>query len=114
MSEQWETVQIPKRQRVLVDERDMGFCRMCGKFVGGRRAIHHINFGGDRQGMGGRRDHDLPNLVSLCYLPGDNDCHQRAHSEKERWRPLLTAVVTIPANTTALQLERWSRRRKDQ
>lgn len=105
-----ETKDIPAAVRAEVDARDLGFCRMCGKFLGGRRAIHHIWFGGDRQGMGGRRHHDVANLVSLCYLPYDNDCHQRAHSQKDRWQQLLTDVVNEPRNVTALQLDRWRRR----
>lgn len=102
-----ETVAIPERMRRAVDQRDCGFCRMCGKFLGERRAIHHIFFGGDLQGMGGRRSHTLDNLVSLCWLPGDKDCHQRAHSRKHYWQPLLAEVVTSQRNVTALQLSRW-------
>jgi hypothetical protein len=105
-----ETLSIPTRLREQVDARDGGFCRMCGKFLGLRRAIHHIWFGGDLQGMGGRRKHELNNLVSLCYLPGDNDCHQRAHSRKHHWQPLLTQVVTQPNRVTATQLSRWAAR----
>lgn len=107
-----ETLAIPQRLRDEVDARDGGFCRLCGKFLGGRRAIHHINFGGDVQGMGGRRSHTLDNLVSLCYLPGDMNCHQRAHSRKSYWQPLLTAVVTRTDRVTALQLSRWQTREK--
>ena len=107
-----ETLEIPQRLRDAVDERDKGHCRMCGKFLGGRRAIHHIFFGGDLQGIGGRRHHALENLVSLCYLPGDNNCHQRAHSNKTYWQGLLLAVITRQGNQTATQLSRWARRRK--
>lgn len=107
MSRDQETLDIPQRLRNAVDERDGGFCRMCGKFLGGRRAIHHIFYGGDRQGMGGRREHYLENLVSLCYLPGDMDCHQRAHSNKHHWQPILAAIVQRPDHLTALQLSRW-------
>jgi hypothetical protein len=82
---------------------------MCGKFLGERRAIHHIHFGGDLQGMGGRRKHELDNLVSLCWLPGDMDCHQRAHSVKHYWQPILAAVVTRTDHITALQLARWKK-----
>ena len=110
MSRDKETLDIPQHLRDAVDERDGGFCRMCGKFLGGRRAIHHIYYGGDRQGMGGRREHYLANLVSLCYLPGDMDCHQRAHSRKHHWQPILAAVVTRNDHITALQLSRWMSR----
>lgn len=106
-----ETLAIPKALREAVDHRDAGFCRMCGKFLGQRRAIHHIFFGGDLQGMGGRRLHELHNLVSLCWLPYDNDCHQRAHSSKGLWQPFLAAVTTHPTKITAVQLKRWHARR---
>lgn len=108
---QRETVAIPAARRAEVDQRDGGFCRMCGKFLGERRSIHHIFYGGDAQGMGGRRDHDLSNLVSLCWLPGDGDCHSRAHSRKTHWQPLLAQVVASANNVTALQLARWERRK---
>lgn len=107
-----ETVAIPKAARDAVDDRDQTFCRMCGKFLGERRAIHHIFFGGDLQGMGGRRNHDPNNLVSLCWLPGDNDCHMRAHSYKSYWQPYLAEVATAQRRTTAMQLARWDRRAK--
>lgn len=106
-----ETLAIPEHLRSAVDERDGGFCRLCGKFLGQRRAIHHIFYGGDLQGMGGRRSHYLENLVSLCWLPGDMGCHERAHSNKPYWQPLLAAVITRENKVTALQLARWARRK---
>lgn len=105
-----ETLDIPAVLREAVDARDGGFCRMCGKFLGERRAIHHIFYGGDLQGIGGRRHHALDNLVSLCWLPGDMDCHVRAHSRKSYWQPLLAAVVTRTDKITAFQLARWSKK----
>lgn len=105
-----ETLDIPQHLRDAVDERDGGFCRLCGKYLAGRRAIHHIFYGGDLQGIGGRRSHYLDNLVSLCWLPGDSNCHQIAHSSKPMWQPLLAAVVTRPDRITALQLRRWTKR----
>lgn len=105
-----ETLAIPQYLRDAVDDRDVGFCRMCGKFLGERRAIHHIYFGGDVQGMGGRRHHELDNLVSLCWQPFDNDCHQRAHSRKSFWQPLLLQVITCPNRVTALQIARHQAR----
>lgn len=107
-----ETLAIPQKLRDAVDARDAGFCRLCGRFLGERRSIHHIYFGGDLQGMGGRRKHELDNLVSLCWLPYDNDCHQRAHSRKAYWQEYLSAVLAQPLKTTALQLARWDARRK--
>jgi 5-methylcytosine-specific restriction endonuclease McrA len=105
-----ETVAIPIQLREAVDTRDRGYCRMCGKYLGERRAIHHIDYGGDRQGMGGRRRHALDNLISLCWLPYDNGCHDRAHSNKAKWLPLLQLVV-MTDGVTATQLARWRKRR---
>lgn len=81
---------------------------MCGMFLGQRRAIHHIFYGGDLIGIGGKRSHQLDNLVSLCWLPGDNLCHQRAHTSKHIWQPLLAAVVAAEPmiRTTAMSLRR--------
>jgi 5-methylcytosine-specific restriction endonuclease McrA len=105
-----ETVEIPQALRAAVDARDRGFCRMCGKHLGERRCVHHIDYGGDAQGMGGRRRHDLSNLVSLCWLPFDNGCHARAHSNKPLWQPLLQLVIRTDG-VTATQLARWRKRR---
>lgn len=110
MSAHSETVAIPQSVRQAVDERDRGVCRFCGKFLGPRRAIHHIDYGGDTQGMGGRRNHEVSNLISLCWLPGDGDCHQRAHSDKAYWLPILTEVAIRAGNVTALQLSRWNQK----
>lgn len=109
-----ETVAIPQAMRDAVDARDGGFCRLCGKFLGARRAIHHIYYGGDAQGMGGRRNHDLNNMVSLCWLPGDMGCHERAHANKPYWQPLLAEVVTREQRLTAIQLARWQRNRRNE
>jgi hypothetical protein len=74
--------------------------------------IHHIYYGGDLQGMGGRRRHSLDNLVSLCWLPGDMGCHERAHSNKGYWQPLLSAVINdYRGHITAFQLARWTRKK---
>lgn len=110
MSGNQETLEIPQWCRREVDQRDCGFCRMCGKYLGERRAIHHIFFGGDRQGMGGRRHHDPAEMVSLCWLPGDNDCHQKAHAHKDWSQRYLPLALANPGRT-ALQLSRWDRRR---
>jgi hypothetical protein len=106
-----ETLAIPQKLRIAVDARDRGFCRMCGKYLGERRAIHHIVYGGDKQGMGGRRQHHLDILVSLCWLPYDNDCHARAHGNKAVWERVLLMTVKTEG-VTALQLIRWMKRRK--
>lgn len=111
MSAQDETTAIPERLRKAVDARDRGYCRMCGKYLSGRRAIHHIDFGGDAQGMGGRRRHEIDNLVSLCWTPYDNGCHERAHSNKAKWQPLLRKIV-LTEGVTVAQLMRWSKRRR--
>jgi len=106
-----ETVEIPDLRRKEVDERDQGFCRFCGKQLDKRRGIHHIRFGGTDQGTGGRRNHSLDNLISVCWLPPDavdgTTCHQRLHADKYRWLGLAAQAAVTPG-LTVLQLERWN------
>lgn len=103
-----ETLAIPARVRAAVDTRDGMHCRVCGRFLGERRALHHIEYGGDERGMGGRRSHVAEEIVTVCWMPGDGDCHRIVHSDKGRWQPLLRAVVHL-SGVTALQLQRWAR-----
>lgn len=102
-----ETLEIPDAVRREVDERDGTCCRVCGKYLGERRALHHIRYGGDTVGMGGRRKHDPNEIATVCWLPGDNDCHQIVHSNKAEWMPLLLLAVKR-RSVTARQLQRWS------
>jgi hypothetical protein len=103
-----ETLQIPADVRAAIDARDAGFCRVCGQFQGERRAIHHVIYGGDARGMGGRRVHNVEEMVTVCWVPGTLDCHSRVHSNKGLYQPLLLEVVTKPG-VTVLQLLRWAR-----
>ncbi len=105
-----ETLAIPQAVRDEVDERDAGHCRFCGRWLGPRRALHHIEYGG----VGLRRLHAVGNLVSICWLPGDpaprrTPCHQVAHSAKHLWIPYLL-TCTQRTGVTALQLRRWELR----
>lgn len=104
---QTETTQIPDAIRLEVDGRDQLRCRMCGKYLGDRRALHHIMYGGDAQGMGGRRLHEAWNLITVCWLPGDNGCHNRIHSNKKLWQPVALAAAETPG-VTMLQIARWN------
>lgn len=103
MSSREESLQIPKDLRLEVWERDGGACRRCGQTSG--LVLHHVHYGGDTQGMGGRRLHRLDNIVTLggAY---SHDCHQVVHSDKGLWVPLLDQVIATPG-VTALQLRRW-------
>jgi hypothetical protein len=105
-----ESLSIPTSVRDAVDERDKGHCRMCGRFLGERRAHHHVIYGGDDRGMGGRRRHVVDEIVTICWLPWDGGCHDRAHSDKHRWQGLLLEAARRPG-VTAFQLERWRRAR---
>ena len=105
-----ETLAIPQRLRNAVDERDQGYCRVCGQYAGERRAIHHIEYGGDKQGMGGRRRHAIDNLVTVGWL-FEHDCHSVVHSNKRLWVPVLQAVVEH-TGVTGLQVIRWRKRRE--
>lgn len=78
---------------------------MCGKFLGDERAIHHIIFGGDARGMGGRRIHNLEEMITLCWMWGGN-CHDRAHREKKKWQEILLYCATR-RGVTAFQVARW-------
>lgn len=104
-----ETLAIPNAVRALVDERDQQHCRVCGKYLADQRALHHIRYGGDRQGMGGRREHGLDNLITVCWMWAGN-CHDLVHSAKGVWLPLLEQTITVPG-VTAMQLRRWQQRR---
>ena len=106
-----ETLAIPAALRQEVDERDGMHCRVCGKHLGEARALHHIAYGGSRQGMGGRREHDLNNLITVCWMWGGN-CHDLVHSNKGLWVPLLQQTLQRPG-ITALQLRRWQSRLKE-
>jgi hypothetical protein len=100
-----EDLDVPDKVRTLVVTRDASCCRICGRFVE-HPALHHIMFGGDARGMGGRRRHDPDEMVVLGSY-GAHDCHTNlAHRYKARFQPLLLEVVTM-SGVTALALERW-------
>lgn len=99
-----EALDIPASIRTAVWERDLSFCRVCGKFLGEKAGLHHIHYGGDYTGMGGRRQHYLDNIVTVCWLPGDPGygampCHQRVHSDKGLWVPVLEQLVAGTGQT---------------
>lgn len=102
-----ETLAIPARLRFDIDERDQGVCRVCGRYEGERRALHHIEYGGDIVGMGGRRHHREDNLITVGWL-FERDCHSIVHGNKRLWIPLLQAAIANPG-TTARQHLRWRR-----
>jgi len=101
-----ETLAIPDAVRRIVDDRDGMHCRVCGKYLGDERALHHIIYGGDRRGFGGRRVHDPDEIVTVCWMWGGN-CHDRVHGDKSTWQPLLLQVVQR-RGVTAMQLKRWA------
>jgi 5-methylcytosine-specific restriction endonuclease McrA len=109
-SAQKETLDIPAAVRRAVDQRDGSHCRVCGRFMGDARALHHIIYGGDERGTGGRRVHNVDEIVTVCWMFG-SDCHSLVHSNKKLWQPLLLQVVQTPG-TTAMQLKRWSERNR--
>lgn len=99
-----DSLEIPASARKAIYERDGGICRMCGIFCGpGWYDVHHIIFGGDQRGVGGRRIHNVDEMVSLCRT-----CHSKAHARKLHWQPMLSLVVKRPG-ITAFQLARWQR-----
>lgn len=103
-----ETRGIPAELRAQVDERDGFMCRFCGRGIGERRVIHHIHYGGDVVGTGGRRRHELNNLITLCGS-WDGKCHLKVHADKKVWQPILAALVEAGVQSmTALALRRAS------
>ena len=105
-----ETLAIPDRVRQLVDARDNKTCRVCGQYLGDERALHHIVYGGSDRGFGGRRVHNPDEIVTVCWMWAKN-CHDMVHADKDRFQPLLLAIVKT-SGITALQYERWTRRRR--
>lgn len=104
-----DSLDIPTSVRKEIFERDGGICRMCGTLPTWPTAeIHHIIYGGDQRGMGGRRVHNVDEMVSLCRL-----CHLRAHNRKGYWQPILLRAVQCPG-VTAFQIARWARARDAQ
>jgi hypothetical protein len=94
---------IPFDVRKSVDERDGRFCRCCGTYAGTARELHHVVYGGSVRGMGGRRVHNVDEIVTLCGL-----CHHtRVHAQKKRWDDLLLEVIREWPGFTAMQVERW-------
>ena len=101
-----ESLAIPAEVRRQVDERDQSFCRVCGQYLGpDRRALHHIVYGGDDIGMGGRRVHNPDEIITVGWLPNE-DCHSIVHSNKRVWQPILLAIVNRKG-VTAFQYKRW-------
>jgi 5-methylcytosine-specific restriction endonuclease McrA len=105
-----ETLAIPPDVRDLVDARDGRHCRVCGRFLGSERALHHITYGGDDRGMGGRRVHDPDDIVTVCWMWRGN-CHDRVHQQKKVFQPLLKQVIHRPG-ITVLQMLRWNAKQK--
>lgn len=102
-----ETLAIPADVREQVYQRDKGRCRVCGELLK-VPGIHHIIYGGDRRGTGGRRVHNPDEMVTIGWTFPDKNCHLIVHSSKRLWQPLLLEVVSKPG-ITALQLLRWKR-----
>ena len=95
-----EDALTPTGVRAAVNARDGFHCRICGVFED-RNALHHIEF---RSGGGADT---VANLITLCWLPWQPDCHlQRAHRRKRFWQPILRELVATPG-ITGLQLVRW-------
>lgn len=111
MSAASESKAVPIAIREEVDARDGFHCRVCGEFLGKeRRALHHIDFGGDAVGIGGRRRHAVDNLLTVGWL-GKQDCHGVLHRNKRSLLPLAQQAAVTPG-VTVLQLLRWRRQQR--
>lgn len=102
MSSRDQMLAIPSAIREEVFDRDGGLCRLCGRTD---VIAHHIRYGGDAVGMGGRRFHHVDNIVSLGQLY-QHRCHDVVHAAKSLWQPVLEVVLTLPG-VTGLQVVRW-------
>jgi len=102
MSSREQSLAIPAVIRAEVRERDGDVCRLCGRTD---VIAHHIRYGGDEIGMGGRRFHSVENIVSLGQHY-DHQCHEKVHANKRLWTPLLIRVIDMPG-VTAFALYRW-------
>lgn len=103
MSTAQQSLAIPAAVREAVRERDGDVCRLCGQTS--NLILHHVHYGGDEVGMGGRRFHHVDNIVTLggAY---QHRCHDTVHSRKGLWVPVLEAVIAQPG-VTGLQIKRW-------
>lgn len=98
-------LRIPAPIRAEVTERDQ-VCRLCGQAV--HLICHHVMYGGDAQGMGGRRFHDAANIV-LLGQGYEHQCHDRVHKVKGVWQPVMLALIELPRTYTGLQVMRYLR-----
>jgi hypothetical protein len=96
MSSVEDELAIPLATRAEIIERDGHCCRLCGAFAEIPH-VHHLVY----KSQGGL--YEGPNLVSLDWR-----CHQRVHSNKPLWLPLMQQVA-ITDGVNGLQLLRWYR-----
>ena len=68
---------ISKTTREQVKEQYKGKCALCGK-PGTQQ--HHIEYRSENK----EKIDDADNLVLLCV-----ECHQKVHSNKKHWQPIL-------------------------
>lgn len=99
MSSRQDEARVPLTTRTHVIERDGSVCRCCGLYVEVPH-VHHIVY----RSQGGL---NLPsNLISL-----DMRCHERIHSNKPLWLPILQQL-TATSGINGFQLLRWYRARE--
>jgi hypothetical protein len=89
---------VPERTRNECYERDGYRCRMCG-ITNGIYHLHHIAY----RSEGGPHTHN--NLITLCFR-----CHDRVHTDKGFYQPLLKELISIDRPVTGYQLMRWRKK----
>ena len=98
MSGAAEELAIPVATREQILTRDARLCRLCGAHSEVLH-VHHIVY----RSQGGKNTRD--NLVSLDWR-----CHDRVHSNKRIWLPVLQQVA-VTDGVNGIQLLRWYRER---
>ena len=97
----YETGLIPAGLRAEVLARDGNACRFCGQTTTSP-ALHHVIF----RSSGGLNV--LDNLITVHWMFAPR-CHERIHSQKNRWEQIGLYVAKNPG-LTMLQVQRWQAR----
>jgi 5-methylcytosine-specific restriction endonuclease McrA len=92
---------ITQAVRREVRERAESCCEACGLWVGETGGhVHHRQ----KRRFG---DHSAANLVLLCAGPMSNQCHERAHADRDGEARAHGLVVRESENPATVEIYRW-------